>query len=130
MTEGESQLEPGSEFYADNGDCKTHAIVSIAMSLKRIADAMHSERGGRPPRKYDKMVAVIFGRISGHVLSISHVLYMEDVNHIWVPFHIRGVDVAANTCAWQKISRNEDGTSTYLISNSQSVAACQMEVFI
>lgn len=42
MTDGENQLEPGSEFYADNGDCKTHAIVSIAMSLKRIADAMQA----------------------------------------------------------------------------------------
>ena len=40
MTERPGTMEPGSECYADNGDIKTHAIASIAMSLKRIADAM------------------------------------------------------------------------------------------
>lgn len=33
-------MEPGSEMHAENGDVQTHAIVSIAMSLKRIADAL------------------------------------------------------------------------------------------
>ena len=33
-------LEPSSEFYADNGDVQTRALVSIAFSLKRIADAL------------------------------------------------------------------------------------------
>lgn len=33
-------MEPGSEMQAENGDTQTHAIVSIAMSLKRIADAL------------------------------------------------------------------------------------------
>lgn len=36
------QLEPGSELSADNGDVQTHALVSIAFSLKRIADALNS----------------------------------------------------------------------------------------
>lgn len=35
-----TNLEDGSELHAANGDIQTHALVSIAMSLKRIADAM------------------------------------------------------------------------------------------
>ena len=34
------KLEPGSELHADNGDVQTHALVSIAFSLKRIADSL------------------------------------------------------------------------------------------
>ena len=41
----EQQLEPGSEFHAANGDVQTHALVSIAFSLKRIADAMTLQPG-------------------------------------------------------------------------------------
>ena len=36
----DDQLEPGSEFHAANGDVQTHALVSIAFSLKRIADSL------------------------------------------------------------------------------------------
>ena len=39
MTES-CPFESGSVFYAENGDVKTHAIISIAFSLKRIADAL------------------------------------------------------------------------------------------
>lgn len=34
-------FEADSCLFADNGDFKTHALVSIAFSLKRIADALH-----------------------------------------------------------------------------------------
>lgn len=37
MTE---QFERGSELSAESGDVQTHMLVSIAISLKRIADAM------------------------------------------------------------------------------------------
>ena len=33
-------FEPGSEFLSDNDDVRTHAIVSAAISLKRIADSL------------------------------------------------------------------------------------------
>ena len=53
------QLEPGSELHADNGDFQTHALVSIAFSLKRIADAMQS------PNDYGEVGgAAIAGAIS------------------------------------------------------------------
>jgi len=58
MTEGPSALESGSGYYAENGDNKTHAIVSIAMSLKRIADAMQE------PNEYGEVgTAAIAGAI-------------------------------------------------------------------
>lgn len=34
-------FEADSGLFADNGDFKTHALVSIAFSLKRIADALN-----------------------------------------------------------------------------------------
>lgn len=36
----ESQFEEGSCFHAKQGDLQTHALVSIAFSMKRIADAL------------------------------------------------------------------------------------------
>jgi hypothetical protein len=36
------KLEEGSALLAENGDNQTHALVSIAFSLKRIADAMQT----------------------------------------------------------------------------------------
>lgn len=39
------KLEPGSELHAENGDVQTHALVSIAFSLKRIADALNYQPG-------------------------------------------------------------------------------------
>lgn len=43
----EGQFEPGSENHASPGDVHTHAIVSIAISLKRIADALSFQPGNR-----------------------------------------------------------------------------------
>jgi hypothetical protein len=37
----EPQFEDGSALHAINGDVQTHALVSIAFSLKRIADAVN-----------------------------------------------------------------------------------------
>ncbi len=34
------KFEPGAELHAAPGDVQMHALVSIAYSLKRIADAM------------------------------------------------------------------------------------------
>jgi hypothetical protein len=34
------RFEPGTEFFATNGDVQTHALASIAVSMKRIADAL------------------------------------------------------------------------------------------
>jgi hypothetical protein len=47
------ELEPGSAYLAENGDFKTHAIVSIAVSLKRIADALTYQPG--PDNLYDHL---------------------------------------------------------------------------
>lgn len=42
----EQKFEPGSEFGVDPGDyCRTHALTSIAFSLKRIADAVTYQKG-------------------------------------------------------------------------------------
>jgi hypothetical protein len=40
MTVPEGTLEVGSEFLVENGDDRGQAIISTAMSLKRIADAV------------------------------------------------------------------------------------------
>lgn len=40
----ESQFEEGSCFHAKQGDVQTHALVSIAFSLKRIADALNYDK--------------------------------------------------------------------------------------
>lgn len=53
------QLEPGSEFLASNGDVQAHVLASIAISLKRIADAMQS------PNEYGEVGgAALAGAIS------------------------------------------------------------------
>ena len=43
--QNKSNLETGSEFHAASGDVQTHALVSIAFSLKRIADALSYQSG-------------------------------------------------------------------------------------
>lgn len=41
----DSLLEPGSELGIESGDVPAHAIVSIAISLKRIADSLSHQPG-------------------------------------------------------------------------------------